>query len=137
VGPRVRQLSPDDIELALAPDAYLSAAGLRVEQAAATSFLVDLPAGARTGVVSPYWPARRRASLASDPTAAAAQVAALTAGPPSSPAARLSAALAAFSPGASVRRTVVLVVSSSRHRHSGHIRPKMASASAPAGITAG
>jgi hypothetical protein len=49
IGPWVRQLSPDDIELALAPDAYLSAAGLRVEQAAATSFLVDLPAGADRG----------------------------------------------------------------------------------------
>jgi 1,2-diacylglycerol 3-beta-glucosyltransferase len=111
VRPWVRQLSPDDIELTLAPDAYLSAAGIRIEQAAAASFLVHLVNGAQTGVVSPQDPAGRRAVLTSDPTAAEARVAALTASPASAPAARLAAALAAFSPGASVRRTVVLILS--------------------------
>ena len=54
--PWIRQLSPDDIELALAPDAGLPAAGLRMEQAASAGFLVGLPAGAQTGVVNPCRP---------------------------------------------------------------------------------
>ena len=110
--PSVRQLSPDDIELVLAPDAHIPAVGLRAERAAGTWFLVRLPAGARTAVVNPSRPSMLPRDLSGDPTASAANVAALADSMPSPPAARLASALTAFSAGSGVRRTVVLVVSS-------------------------
>jgi len=110
--PAVRQLSPDDIELVLAPDAAVPAAGLRTEQAAAALFLVRLPQGARTAVVSPARPGTPGEYLTADPTVAAARVAALARSADSPPAARLASALSAFSAGPRVRRTVVLVLAS-------------------------
>src|SRR5260370_42263661 len=53
VRPRLRLLSPGDIQLALAPDTHGAAALLAAERAAAARFLVTLPHGAQTGIVDP------------------------------------------------------------------------------------
>ena len=111
VRPRLRRLSPGDIQLALAPDGRGPAAALAAQQAAAARFLVSLPHGAQTVVVDPDRPSWPAGGLTSDPTASVARVGAPAHGPPQPAAARLSAALATFSRGVRVRRTVVLVVS--------------------------
>ncbi len=109
VRPRLRLLSPGDIQLALAPDTHGAAALLAAERAAAARFLVTLPHGAQTGIVDPSR-AILAGGLTADPTASVARIAAPARGAPQSAAARLTAALSAFSRGARVRRTVVLVV---------------------------
>jgi cellulose synthase/poly-beta-1,6-N-acetylglucosamine synthase-like glycosyltransferase len=111
VRPRLRLLSPGDIQLALAPDTHGAAALLAAERAAAARFLVTLPRGAQTGIVDPSR-AILAGGLTGDPTASVARIAAPARGAPQSAAARLTAALSAFSRGARVRRTVVLVVNS-------------------------
>jgi 1,2-diacylglycerol 3-beta-glucosyltransferase len=112
VSPNVRQLSANNVQLMLVPDTGLGSAGWQEEQHAAARFLVDLPDGAQTAVVDPVrpgWPAR---GLSRDATSSVARLAELPGGT-LSPAARLAAALSGFSRGLRVRRTVVLVVSSS------------------------
>jgi 1,2-diacylglycerol 3-beta-glucosyltransferase len=109
--PAVRQLSPDDIELVLAPATDIPVAELRAERAAAALFLVRLPDGARTAAVRPAQPGVQKLDLTADPTASAAEMAALAGDQDRPPATRLASALNAFSAGARVRRTVVLVVS--------------------------
>jgi 1,2-diacylglycerol 3-beta-glucosyltransferase len=109
VRPSLRLLSPGDIQLALAPDSSGTAALLTAERAAAARFLVTLSRGAQTGVVDPTR-AILAGGLTTDPTASVTRIATLARGAPQSVAARLTAALSAFSRGARVRRTVVLVV---------------------------
>ncbi len=101
--PSVRPLSADDLRVVVSPDAHVPSPVLGLERSAAAGFLIGLPAGAQTAIA----PASR---LASDPTEALGSDQALTRGPRESAALRLTAALGAFSSGASVRRTVVLVV---------------------------
>jgi hypothetical protein len=112
--PNVRQLSPGDVQLALAPDTRLSAAQLRLERAAAAQFLVGLPAGAQSGVVNPSPRSAVSDRLTRDPPASVARVAELADRHSALAAARLATALSAFSRGPRVRRTVVLVVTSGR-----------------------
>lgn len=111
--PRLSRLWPGDLQLVLALDSHLAAAALRAEQAAAARFVVGLPSGAQTAAL----PRLGAQTLTSDPTAAVAVIGALapsarprTELPPA--ATRMAAALAAFSAGPRVRRTVVLVISS-------------------------
>jgi 1,2-diacylglycerol 3-beta-glucosyltransferase len=109
--PGVHQLSARNIQLVLAPDTALAPARWRQEQAAAARFLVGLPDGAQTAVADPAPPGSLARGLTRDATASVAGLAGL---PPRklSPAARLATAISAFSPGARVRRTAVLVLSS-------------------------
>ena len=109
--PGVRQLSARNIQLVLAPDTALVPARRREEQAAAARFLVGLPDGAQTAVVDPAPPGALAHGLTRDATASVAGLAGLLPGT-LGPAARLAAALSAFSPGARVRRTAVLVIAS-------------------------
>lgn len=110
IRPSLRLLSPDDIQLVLAPDTSGPAALLAAEPDAAARFLVDLPHGAQTGVVDPSTATGLAGGLTADPTVSVAKVAAPANAAPQSAAARLTAALSAFSPGVQVRRTAVLVI---------------------------
>lgn len=101
--PTVRPLSADDVELVLSPDVRVPSAELRTQQADIASFLVELPAGAQAAVGP-------SSEFTSDPSVTVKAAEALRRGYGSSAAARLAAALSAFSSGAQVRRTVVLVV---------------------------
>ncbi len=112
VRPRLRRLSPGDIQLALAPGSRGPAAVLAAQQAAAARFLVGLPRGAQTVVVDPARPGWPAGGLTRDPTASVARIGGPAHGAAQPAAARLAAALAAFSRGVRVRRTVLLVVSS-------------------------
>jgi 1,2-diacylglycerol 3-beta-glucosyltransferase len=111
VRPSLRYLSPGDIQLVVAPDTY-GAPALAEQDQAAASFLVHLPQGAQTGVVDPGRAEMTADGLTTDPTGSVAGVAAPAPGAPQPAAARLNAALGAFSPGVRVRRTVVLVIGS-------------------------
>jgi 1,2-diacylglycerol 3-beta-glucosyltransferase len=111
VRPSLRYLSPGDIQLVVAPDTY-GASALAEQDQAAASFLVHLPQGAQTGVVDPGRAEMITGGLTTDPTGSVAGVAAPAPGAPQPAAARLNAALGAFSPGVRVRRTVVLVIGS-------------------------
>jgi len=109
--PAVRVLSPDDIELMLAPDAAGGLARMRPQWSAAARFLAGLPAGARTGVADPARPAVIATPLSADPARAMLQVATpAVVKSPVSAAARLAASLSAFTRGSRVRRTIVLAV---------------------------
>ena len=108
--PSVRQLSANNVQLMLVPDAGLPPARWHEEQHAAARFLVDLPNSAQTAVVDPARVGLSPRDLTRNVTASVARLAGLR-GEPLSPAARLAAALAGFSRGLRVRRTVVLVVS--------------------------
>ncbi|HMD94766.1 MAG TPA: glycosyltransferase [Trebonia sp.] len=110
VRPKVRQLSPDDVELILAPDTALAPTPLNAERAAATAFLAGLPIGERTAIVDPSKPGILRDGLSADPAPAVATVATLAGGGRSSTAARLETALSGFTAGSQVRRAVVLTV---------------------------
>ena len=101
--PSVRPLSPQDVQLVISPDVHVRAPQLQLERAAVAAFLARLPPGAQTAVAS-FTP------LSSDPSGAIVGDLELGHGPWQSAARRLTLALAAFSSGASVRRTVVLVV---------------------------
>lgn len=103
VHPSVHPLSPDDIQLVFSPDLHVRAAQFELERAAGAGFLAGLPPGAQTAVAS-------STPLSSDPSGALLADLALGRRPWRSAARRLTLALAAFSSGASVRRTVVLVV---------------------------
>jgi 1,2-diacylglycerol 3-beta-glucosyltransferase len=114
VHPSVRQLSPNNLELVVAADGQLAPAQLQAERASGARFLVGLPTGARTSVVSPLRPALSPRDLSADPAPSVGRMAALAHETARPAAARLAAALAGFSGGPRVRRTVVLVVSSGR-----------------------
>jgi cellulose synthase/poly-beta-1,6-N-acetylglucosamine synthase-like glycosyltransferase len=101
--PTVRRLSPSDVQLAFSPDVHVPARLLGLERSAGAEFLIGLPAGAQTAVAS-------TGPFTSDPAATMADDLALARGPYQSAAARLTTALSAFSSGATVRRTVVLVL---------------------------
>jgi hypothetical protein len=111
VRPSLRYLSPGDIQLVVAPDTY-GAPALAEQDQAAASFLVHLPQGAQTGVVDPGHAEMMTGGLTTDPTGSVAGIAAPAPGAPQPAAARLNAALGAFSPGVRVRRTVVMVIGS-------------------------
>jgi 1,2-diacylglycerol 3-beta-glucosyltransferase len=101
--PTARALSPNDVQLVFSPDVHVTATELALERAAAAGFLAGLPAGAESAVAS-------LAPLTTDPTQSVSAALSLARGPRQPAAQRLAAALSAFSSGASVRRTVVLVV---------------------------
>jgi 1,2-diacylglycerol 3-beta-glucosyltransferase len=106
----VRQLSPDDVELAVAPATGLPPTGFAAEGAAATRFLAGLPAGERTVAVDPATPGALPGTLSADPAPAVAAIAALHRGAGGSAAGTLETALAAFTAGPRVRRTIILAV---------------------------
>ena len=109
--PSIRRLSPDDIEVMLAPDAHGARARLYPQWAAAARFLVGLPAGARTGVADSSGAALVASPLSMDPAQSVTDVADLAPAPgPVPAAARLAASLSAFTSGSAVRRTVVLAI---------------------------
>jgi 1,2-diacylglycerol 3-beta-glucosyltransferase len=101
--PSVRALSPDDVQLVFSPDVQVAGPDLGVERAAAAGFLASLPAGAESAIAS-------LTPLTSDPSRSVSASLSLAWGPRQSATQRLAAAMSAFSSGASVRRTVVLVV---------------------------
>ena len=109
--PSVRQLSANNVQLMLIPDTRLPPARWHEEQHAAARFLVDLPDAAQTAVVDPARPGLLARGLSRNATTSVARLAGLP-GETLSAAGRLAAALAGFSRGPRVRRTVVLVVSS-------------------------
>ena len=106
----VRQLSPDDVELAVAPATGLPATGFAAEGAAAARFLAGLPAGERSVAVDPATPGALPGALSADPAPAVAAIAALHRGAAGSAAGTLETALAAFTAGPRVRRTIILAV---------------------------
>ena len=91
------------MQVVFSPDLHAPPMELNLERSAAASFLVGLPAGAQAAVAP-------SGALTTDPSATVTDDQALHRGPRRSAAARLTAALPAFSSGARVRRTVVLVV---------------------------
>jgi 1,2-diacylglycerol 3-beta-glucosyltransferase len=101
--PSVRRLSPDDLQVVISPDVHVPSSELAVERSAAAGFVIGLPAGAQTAIGSAGRPS-------SDPTLALGSDQALSRGPRQSAEVRLTAALGAFSSGASVRRTVVFAL---------------------------
>ena len=101
--PSVRRLSPDDLQVVFSPDVHVPSSELALERSAAAGFLIGLPAGAQTAVAS-------ASRLASDPTLAVGSDQGLARGSRQPAELRLTTALGAFSSGASVRRTVVLVL---------------------------
>jgi len=109
--PAVRQLTPRDLELVLAPAADLGSAVLSTEQAEAARFLAGLPTGTQTMAVDPATPGILPGRLAGDPASAVAAIASLPRPRRSAAGASLATALSAFTSGPHVRRTVVLVVS--------------------------
>jgi Glycosyl transferase family 2 len=121
--PAVRQLTPRDLELVLAPAADLGSAARSTEQAEAARFLAGLPTGARTMAVDPATPGILPGRLTGDPAPAVAAIASLPRPGRSTAYASLATALSAFAPGPHVRRTVVLVVS----RNQSHSRERAAS----------
>jgi len=102
--PSVRQLSPGDLQIVFSPDLHVRSSELGLERSAGAGFLAGLPAGAEAAVSA-------TGQLTGDPAAAVTSDLALARGPREPAALRLTEALSAFSPGASVRRTVVLVLS--------------------------
>jgi 1,2-diacylglycerol 3-beta-glucosyltransferase len=106
----VRQLSPDDVELAVAPAIGLPAAGFAAEKAAAAGFLAGLPAGERTVAVDPATPGVLSGALSADPAPAVAAIAVLHRGAAGGAAGTLETALSAFTAGPRVRRTIILAV---------------------------
>jgi 1,2-diacylglycerol 3-beta-glucosyltransferase len=109
--PGVRKLSPDDIELMLAPDARGSLARLRRQYTAAARFLAGLPAGSRTGVADPARPGIVAVRLSTDPARSVTDVAEpVKVAVPLTAATRLAASLSTFTRGSRVRRTVVLAI---------------------------
>ena len=106
----VRQLSPDDVELAVAPVTGLPPTGFAAEQAAAARFLAGLPAGVRTVAVDPATPWVLPGTLSGDPAPAVAAIATLHRGAAGSAAGTLETALSAFTAGPRVRRTIILAV---------------------------
>jgi 1,2-diacylglycerol 3-beta-glucosyltransferase len=111
VHPAVRQLTPHDLELVLAPAADLGSAARSTEQAEAARFLAGLPTGTQTMAVDPATPGILPGRLTGDPAPAVAAIASLPRPRRSTAGASLVTALSAFTSGPHVRRTVVLVVS--------------------------
>ena len=112
VTPYLHHLWSGNIQLVIAPDTGGPVALLHSEQAAAARFLLGMPQGVQTAVADPGRPRLMAGGLTSDPTASVAQIAELPPSAARTVASRLTTALSAFSPGARVRRTVVLVVTS-------------------------
>jgi cellulose synthase/poly-beta-1,6-N-acetylglucosamine synthase-like glycosyltransferase len=108
--PKVKQLSPDDVQLVLAPDVGLAQGELAAERFAATRFLTGLPAKERTVTVNPDTPGVLPEGLSGDPAPAVLRAANLAAGREGDVASRLATALSAFTTGPQVRRTIVLAV---------------------------
>ncbi len=112
--PQVKQLSPDDVELAVAPDGGLPAAGLDAERGAAEAFLAGLPVGERSVAIVPDHPGVLPNPLSQDPAPAMLAVAGTTLAARGSVSARLTTALSAFTAGPQVRRTIVLAVTAAQ-----------------------
>lgn len=107
---RLGRLSPHDLQIVLAPDAGLSAGAFQAERAAMIRFLVRLGRGSRTALVDPHRAPTLTPHLTRDPISVVAAVAHMADGAPRAAAERVTEALAAFTSGAKVRRTVVLFV---------------------------
>jgi 1,2-diacylglycerol 3-beta-glucosyltransferase len=112
ITPYLHHLWSGNIQLVVAPDTGGSAALLHSEQAAAAGFLLGMPQAAQTAVADPGRPRLMAGGMTGDPTAPVAQIAELAPSAARTVASRLATALSAFSAGARVRRTVVLVVTS-------------------------
>ncbi len=100
--PQLTPLSPQDIELAVSIDTRVPAL-VPAEQSASTEFLLGLSALARVAVM----PVSR---FVADPPSAVLSLAEAAHQRPLPPATRLSAALATFTAGGTVRRTIVLAL---------------------------
>lgn len=113
-------LSAQDIELVLIPDTTLPPALFDEQRRALITLTAQLPTGARTTVIpaGPLTAGRgnpRAGPPNPDPVGTVRTLSALRSGPVTgSPAQRLEYALAVFSPGTAVRRTLVLVTDDSR-----------------------
>ena len=107
----VKLLSPDDVELAVAPATGLPAEDFTAEVGATARFLAGLPYGERSVAVNPAMPGLLPGPLSADPAPAVEAAATVRRGGRTrSDADTLETALTVFSAGPHVRRTVVLAL---------------------------
>jgi cellulose synthase/poly-beta-1,6-N-acetylglucosamine synthase-like glycosyltransferase len=112
ITPQLGRLSAHDLQIVLAPDTNVSPAVLAAERAAAAGFVAELGRGAQTAIVDPHRPEHVTPTLTRDPAQSALSIAHLTPGGARPAATRLAQALAAFTAGPQVRRTIVLTTDS-------------------------